>query len=122
MAHYHKYSASSGWASTQIQDDFIVKPGHSVGEIYGYISDGRYEVSDFEDYYASGEKWVLKEDVVNNASVIGTSYLRPGALKLKNMNDVTMSLMQKDRTVIGNTNPQSQWWFQPFQVAYMVST
>ena len=43
-----QYSASSGWASTQIQDDYIVKPGHSVGEIYGYISDGRYEVSDFE--------------------------------------------------------------------------
>jgi hypothetical protein len=42
-------------ASTQIQDDYIVKPGHSVGEIYGYISDGRYEVSDFEDYYATGE-------------------------------------------------------------------
>ena len=105
-----QYSASSGWASTQIQDDYIVKPGHSVGEIYGYISDGRYEVSDFEDYYAAGEKWVLKEGVVNNSSVIGTSYLRPGALKLKNMNDDNV-IDAKDRTVIGNTNPKASGGF-----------
>ena len=105
-----QYSASSGWASTQIQDDYIVKPGHSVGEIYGYISDGRYEVSDFEDYYATGEKWVLKEGVVNNSSVIGTSYLRPGALKLKNMNDDNV-IDAKDRTVIGNTNPKASGGF-----------
>ena len=105
-----QYSASSGWASTQIQDDYIVKPGHSVGEIYGYISNGRYEVSDFEDYYAAGEKWVLKEGVVNNSSVIGTSYLRPGALKLKNMNDDNV-IDAKDRTVIGNTNPKASGGF-----------
>ena len=74
-----QYPASSGWASTQIQDDFIVKPGHSVGEIYGYVTAGRYEVSDFEDYYASGEKWVLKQDVASNAGVIGArlNILRP---------------------------------------------
>lgn len=29
------YSADSGWASTDIQSDFKVQPGHSVGEIYG---------------------------------------------------------------------------------------
>jgi len=104
-----QYPASSGWASTQIQDDFIVKPGHSVGEIYGYVTAGRYEVSDFEDYYASGEKWVLKQDVASNAGVIGASYLRPGALKLKNIDDSDNVIDEKDRTVIGNPNPN--WFF-----------
>lgn len=106
-----QYPASSGWASTQIQNDFIVKPGHSVGEIYGYVTDGRYEVSDFEDYYANGEKWVLKQDVPNNAGVIGTSYLRPGAMKLKNIDDSNNIIDEKDRTVIGNTNPKASGGF-----------
>ena len=106
-----QYPASSGWASTQIQDDFIVKPGHSVGEIYGYVTAGRYEVSDFEDYYASGEKWVLKQDVASNAGVIGASYLRPGALKLKNIDDSDNVIDEKDRTVIGNTNPKASGGF-----------
>ena len=106
-----QYPASSVWASTQIQDDFIVKPGHSVGEIYGYVTAGRYEVSDFEDYYASGEKWVLKQDVASNAGVIGASYLRPGALKLKNIDDSDNVIDEKDRTVIGNTNPKASGGF-----------
>lgn len=105
-----QYAASSGWASTQIQDDYIVKPGRPVGEIYGYVSNGRYEVSDFEDYYAAGERWVLKEGVVSNAGVIGTSYLRPGAMKLKNMNDDEV-IDANDRTVIGNTNPKASGGF-----------
>ena len=106
-----QYPASSGWASTQIQDDFIVKPGHSVGEIYGYVTAGRYEVSDFEDYYASGEKWVLKQDVASNAGVIGASYLRPGALKLKNIDDSDNVIDEKDRTVIGNPSPDCIFGF-----------
>ena len=51
------YSADSGWASTDIQSDFKVQPGHSVGEIYGFVSDGRYEVSDFEGFIDG--IWVL---------------------------------------------------------------
>lgn len=110
-----EYKASSGWASTQIQDDYVVKPGRPVGEIYGYISAGRYEVSDFEDYYASGEKWVLKEGIASDASVIGTSYLRPGAMKLADISgpDGTPDgvVDDNDRTVIGNTNPKASGGF-----------
>ena len=110
-----EYKASSGRASTQIQDDYVVKPGRPVGEIYGYISAGRYEVSDFEDYYASGEKWVLKEGIASDASVIGTSYLRPGAMKLADISgpDGTPDgvVDDNDRTVIGNTNPKASGGF-----------
>ena len=42
--------------------------------------------------------------------MIGTSYLRPGALKLKNMNDDNV-IDAKDRTVIGNTNPKASGGF-----------
>ena len=82
-----QYKASSNWASTQIQDDYIVKPGRAVGEIYGYKVAGRYEVSDFEGYDEVKKKWILKEGVSDDSKVIGASYLRPGALKLQNMNE-----------------------------------
>ena len=78
-----EYADNAGWASTEITGDYVVKVGHPVGEIYGYINDGRYEVSDFEDYEAMGNKWVLKENIVNDGNIIGDSYLRPGALKIK---------------------------------------
>ncbi len=98
-----EYSASSGWASTQIQDDYIVKPGRAVGEIYGYKHDGRYEASDFQDYSSNGEKWVLNDGVVDATSVL-SSYLRPGSQKFKDINNDGV-VDDDDRTVIGDTNP-----------------
>ncbi|HBG88610.1 MAG TPA: hypothetical protein DDW62_13830, partial [Marinilabiliaceae bacterium] len=55
------FDAATGWASTEIAGDFVVKKGGSVGQMYGYISDGRYEVSDFEGYIDGA--WVLKDGV-----------------------------------------------------------
>ena len=99
-----EYPASSGWASTQILTDYLVQPGHPVGEIYGFVSDGRYEVSDFEGFIDG--KWVLKAGVADNSDIIGEKYLRPGAMKLKNIdgsedNKVTTA----DQQIIGDTNP-----------------
>ena len=105
-----EYSASSGWASTTIQGDYVVKPGRPVGEIYGYKVAGRYEVSDFEDYTASGDKWVLKSGVASDASVIGSSYLRPGALKLEDTNGDGV-VNSSDIDVIGDTNPTASGGF-----------
>lgn len=105
-----QYKASSNWASTQIQDDYIVKPGRAVGEIYGYKVAGRYEVSDFEGYDEVKKKWILKEGVSDDSKVIGASYLRPGALKLQNMNEgegenQDYRVDDNDRVKIGDTNP-----------------
>ena len=94
-------TAQSYWASTEIGDDYIVQVGQPLGNMYGYVNDGRYEVDDFD--YANG-KWTLKEGVVDASSVIGSAYLRPGALKLKDLTGdgkVTVA----DRTVIGNASP-----------------
>lgn len=98
-----KITSQSYWASSEIGDDYIVQVGQPLGNMYGYCCDGRYEVDDFD---FTGGKWVLKEGVVDCSSVIGATYLRPGALKLKNIdrsadNKVTTS----DRTVIGNASP-----------------
>lgn len=45
--------AQSYWASTEIGQDFLPEVGGSVGKMYGYVSAGRYEVSDFESYDAT---------------------------------------------------------------------
>jgi hypothetical protein len=37
--------------------------GGSVGKMYGYVSAGRYEVSDFESYDATTDTWTLKKEI-----------------------------------------------------------
>ncbi len=107
-----EYMATSNWASTEIGTDYMVRPGSPVGLIYGYVSDGRYEVGDFSGYNATTNRWTLNDGVANNSAIIGVKQLRPGALKLKNVdgssdNNVTTA----DRTVIGDTNPDASGGF-----------
>ncbi len=110
---------NTGWASSEIDRDFIIAVGEPIGQIYGYKADGRYEVSDF-DIAASqaAGKWVLNEGVADCSNVIGTS-VRPGSLKLKD-NDGNGTITADDRQVIGDTNPTligglnlnaRIWWF-----------
>jgi TonB-linked SusC/RagA family outer membrane protein len=91
---------TSRWASTAINMDYLVEKGAPVGRMYGYISDGRYEVDDFEGYISN--QWKLKEGVATAADVVGT--MRPGAMKLKDVNGDGM-ISVADRTIIGNANP-----------------
>ena len=94
-------TAQSYWASTEIGDDYIVQVGQPMGNMYGFVSDGMYSPDDFT---WNGSKWVLNEGVVDNSAVIGSTYLVPGALKLKDINGdgkVTVA----DRKVIGNAAP-----------------
>ena len=93
--------AQSYWASTEIGDDYVVKVGEPMGNMYGYRCAGRYEVSDFT---YTGGKWVLNEGVVSDGDVIGSNYLRPGALKLKDL-DGDGKVTVADREVIGNASP-----------------
>ena len=98
---------STGWASTEIDRDFIIKVGEPIGQIYGYVSDGRYEVSDF-DLAASqaAGKWVLREGVADASGVLGTTVM-PGMMKIKETKDEkTGKITADDRQVIGDTNPK----------------
>ncbi|MDR0824831.1 MAG: TonB-dependent receptor [Prevotella sp.] len=90
----------SRWASSEINEDFWIAVGGSVGKMYGYRSDGRYEVSDFEEY--DGKTWKLKDGVTNSSSAVGT--LRPGSMKLKDLNGDN-NVTSEDCEIIGDANP-----------------
>ena len=97
-------SSDSGWASSEISGDYLVKKDEPLGNMYGYVSDGFYTVDDFEGYI--GGKWVLKEGVANDKDIIGERYLMPGALKLKNVDGSEDNMITAgDITKIGNALP-----------------
>ncbi|NGM65527.1 SusC/RagA family TonB-linked outer membrane protein [Sphingobacterium sp. SGR-19] len=96
------YIESSGWASSAINSDYIAIEGQAIGRMYGYKSDGRYEVSDFKGYDAEANQWILKEGVVNAKDEIGL--IRPGSMKLRDL-DGDGIITEADREFIGNANP-----------------
>ena len=98
------YGQASGWASSEVGVDYWIAKGGSVGQMYGYVSNGRYEVSDFTGYDATTKKWILKDGVVDCSPVIGT--IRPGSMKLKDLSgDNIVTEDNKDRKIIGDANP-----------------
>jgi TonB-linked SusC/RagA family outer membrane protein len=96
------FGQATGWASTEIGNDYWIAKGGSVGVMYGYQSDGRYEVSDF-DYDALTNKWTLKAGVADATAVVGP--LRPGMMKLKDLTGEGVITIA-DCSVIGNSNPK----------------
>lgn len=105
----NNFGAATGWASSQIGDDYLIEVGSSLGTMYGYKNDGRYEVADF-DYV--GGKYILKTGVTPTATTLvgDGSSLKPGDMKLKDVNgDGVVDL--KDKTIIGNVNPKSSGGF-----------
>lgn len=94
------FGQNTNWASSQIGNDFLVKVGEPLGVMYGFQSDGRYEVSDF-DYDVSTQSYTLKSGVVEN-KWLGKAV--PGSMKLKDLNgDGIVDI--NDQTIIGNSNP-----------------
>ncbi|MCY1718793.1 TonB-dependent receptor [Prolixibacteraceae bacterium Z1-6] len=86
--------------------------GQEIGEIWGYVTDGFYTESDFD------ETGALKEDVVHINGV--TSHV--GDIKYKNLSDNESSTNiintgdntaddPGDRTIIGNSRPHYQYGF-----------
>jgi len=96
------FGQSSGWASTEIGNDFLVQVGSPIGIMYGYRNDGRYEVSDFEGFDSNTGNWILKEGVTNSTQIVGT--VAPGKMKLVDLTgdgNITID----DQTIIGDANP-----------------
>lgn len=99
---------NTGWASTEIGQDYWLAVGQPVGQIRGYQSAGRYEVSDFEGYDNATGKWILKEGVADATDVIGT--VRPGSLKLVDQPTEeggvgNGKIGEEDNVIIGDVNP-----------------
>ena len=102
---------SSCLGSSEIGDDYLVQVGGSVGQIYGYVSDGRYTVDDFDYYDPNTELWVLREGVPDGSAFVGSGrFMRPGAMKVKDLDGNGM-IDSRDRTVIGDTNPTATGGF-----------
>lgn len=90
------------WASSEIGYDYWIARGGAVGQMYGYRSDGRYEVDDFTGYSESNNRWNLQEGVADASGVVGT--IRPGSMKLKDF-DGNGIIDVEDREIIGDANP-----------------
>ena len=96
---------NSGWQGSDGVDDYLVKVGEPIGLMYGFVTDGFYQVSDF-NYDAATQTYTIKPGIASNA-VYGTP--QPGMLRWKDLsgpNGVPDGVITADydRTVVGNAN------------------
>ncbi|KQT16136.1 SusC/RagA family TonB-linked outer membrane protein [Chryseobacterium sp. Leaf404] len=85
--------------------DFIAKVGSAVGTYYGYVTEGRYEVSDF-DYNAATQVYTLKAGVPSTSAIaLGARAVQPGDLKLKDLNG-DGQITDADRQELGSAQPK----------------
>jgi TonB-linked SusC/RagA family outer membrane protein len=93
---------NSGWQGSDGADDYLVKVGQPVGLMYGFIADGWYKPEEF-DYNTTTAVYTLKTGIPNAANFSGT--IRPGSLKIKDLNGDGLITTDGDRTIIGNATP-----------------
>ena len=113
-------SFNSGAFSSDMRgaDDYRVIVGQPLGLVWGFVYDGIYGVDDFETYTDAAGKtqfrfdqsgnFILKEGVTDNTYMTASSYggLRPGAMKLKDLDGDGVITEDGDRTIIGKTQPK----------------
>lgn len=75
--------------------------GEALGQFYGYVTEGVYQVSDF-DYDASSKTYTLKEGIPYRGN---RNNVKPGDWKFKNL-DNNEVIDENDKTVIGNASPK----------------
>ncbi|MEJ8817618.1 SusC/RagA family TonB-linked outer membrane protein [Lacibacter sp. H407] len=93
---------NSGWQGSDGVPDFLVRVGQPTGLMYGFVTDGFYQISDF-NYNSTTATYTIKPGIAVN-SVYGTP--QPGMLKWKDLNGDGIITSDSDRTVIGNANPK----------------
>lgn len=97
---------ASGWAGTDNkgQYDYKIKVGEPVGIMYGWVADGYYTTDDFSSYDAASGRYILKDGVPTTGLLGGRIGVRPGTIKLKDL-DNSGVIDNNDRTTIGNASP-----------------
>ncbi|MEO8172916.1 MAG: TonB-dependent receptor [Sediminibacterium sp.] len=102
---------NSNWAGTDLKtiDDYKLMVGSTIGLMYGYVTDGMYSVNDFSSYDAASKTYTLKPGVPSVA--LGGFSLRPGILKLKDLNGDGVITAEGDRTIIGSGLPKATGGF-----------
>lgn len=110
--------AKSNWASTDLKNinDFYLKLGGKVGDFYGFVTDGYYSTDDFDSYDPVTRRYILKGGVPNSGALVGNTNIRPGFLKIKDLNSDGV-INDNDRKVLGNATPDFQGGFG-FNVSY----
>lgn len=97
---------SSGWGGQNQPADYLIRPGYSVGTIWGLQTDGYYSLNDFD--YAGGV-YTLKAGIPTNQSITSLAP-RPGGIKFKDISGPQGKpdgiVDNYDRGVIGNTQPK----------------
>ena len=97
------YLVPSGWVNNLF--DFKVQLGQPVGMFYGYVTEGRYEISDF-DFNPANNTYKLKDGVPSTTNVaLGNRAAQPGDLKLRDINGDGV-IDTKDQTGLGNAQPK----------------
>lgn len=99
------------WKSSY--NDYCLRVGDQVGLIYGFVYDGLYSMDEFDfdpnQNFLAIPKEGTVQNMVYNDSNSGSATL-PGKIKFKDLNDDGV-IDERDRTVIGNTNPKYQGGF-----------
>ncbi len=95
-------TANAKWTSdAEASQDYKVTVGESIGQMYGFVTDGWYTEDDFT---RNGGSWDLKAGLPDNSYITGKTW-GPGALKLKDL-DGNGVIDNGDRTIIGNNAPK----------------
>lgn len=94
---------SAGWQGSDGADDYLVKVGEPIGLMYGYVTEGMFQVSDF-DYNAGTGAYTLKAGVPNPNAITGL--VRPGTMRIRDINGDGRITSDSDRVVLGNANPK----------------
>ncbi|HEY6506305.1 MAG TPA: TonB-dependent receptor [Chitinophagaceae bacterium] len=103
---------NSGWQGSDGVDDYLVKVGEPVGLMYGFITEGFYNIDEF-DYNTATGVYTIKPGIAVNG-VYGTP--QPGMLKWRDLNGDGTITADGDRTVIGDANPDfTGGWFNEFK-------
>jgi TonB-linked SusC/RagA family outer membrane protein len=107
------YGVASGWISSTYED-FLVEVGKPIGQFYGYVTEGRYEVDDFivTQNANNSYSYTLKPEIPNSFNLIGNRPPQPGDIKLRKLTPVdpsdpnTYQITAADRQVLGNAQPK----------------
>ncbi|MCH7408402.1 TonB-dependent receptor [Belliella sp. DSM 111904] len=96
-----QFLVPSGWAGGNVPFDYAIQVGKPVGTMWGLVTDGFYQISDFD--YNDGV-YTLRDGVPNNQGI--TSVVpRPGTIKFQDLNGDGV-VDDNDRTAIGNATPR----------------
>lgn len=115
---------ASGW-QVGGEQDYIVRVGMPVGQMFGYTTDGWYKIEDF-DYNATTRVYTLKAGIASNQVQVGFAP-QPGTLKFKDLNGDGIIDDQNDKTIIGDANPKftggwnNQFTYKGFDMSVFVN-